>query len=389
MKININSQLSRAASFNPTKQSQTKSVFDMCSDIENERITLPLYQRDLSWNVDKAIQLFNYQMFGKAPVAPISMNQIGESNTIPQISFISRERINTLQPQGVLSIVDGQQRLTTNFKAYIDDESFENIVLDVTKAAFKEIKNEPRPNQVPVGVLLNKDSSKLRNYLESQGTLDKLYASLLEVRSKMTNYSYTVHIAKDLNEDEQIEWFDVLNTAGSRVTGIQLAFSKIKLHDFDIYKNYVEPFKDKLNAYGLDELMTPFTTKVSYPIVSLNPAYEVKFNDSIHGANYAPIPSDTKEKALVQLNKKQLEELSNTTLIALEKALSLIYNNNLGYKINKIDYVLYLTGYFVFHDGELTSENEVNLIDWISNVKLINKTNKERRDEYTNLLSVE
>lgn len=386
--ININSKLAEAASFNPTKQSQTKSVFDMCADIENERITLPLYQRDLSWNTDKAIKLFNYQMFGKAPVAPISMNQIGASNTIPQISFIQRNRIDNLQSQGVLSIVDGQQRLTTNYKAYINDESFKGIVLDVTKAAFKEIKNPPRFNQVPVGILLNKEQAKLRQYLIDQGTLDELYAALLEVRSKMTNYSYTVHIAKDLNEDEQIEWFDVLNTAGSRVTGIQLAFSKIKLHDFDIYRNYVEPFKDKLNAYGLDELMTPFTTKVSYPIVSLNPAFEVIFNDKKHGSNYAPIPSDTKEKSLVKLNKSQLEHLSEVTLVGLEKALKLVYDNNLVDYVNKIDYVLYLTGYFVFKEDVLSANVENELIEWIKNVDFVNKTNKERRELYSELLMI-
>ena len=386
--ININSKLAEAASFNPTKQSQTKSVFDMCADIENERITLPLYQRDLSWNTDKAIKLFNYQMFGKAPVAPISMNQIGASNTIPQISFIQRNRIDNLQSQGVLSIVDGQQRLTTNYKAYINDESFKGIVLDVTKAAFKEIKNPPRFNQIPVGILLNKEQSKLRQYLIDQGTLDELYAALLEVRSKMTNYSYTVHIAKDLNEDEQIEWFDVLNTAGSRVTGIQLAFSKIKLHDFDIYRNYVEPFKDKLNAYGLDELMTPFTTKVSYPIVSLNPAFEVIFNDKKHGSNYAPIPSDTKEKSLVKLNKSQLEHLSEVTLVGLEKALKLVYDNNLVDYVNKIDYVLYLTGYFVFKEDVLSANVENELIEWIKNVDFVNKTNKERRELYSELLMI-
>lgn len=386
--IKINSELAEAASFNPTKQSQTKSVFDMCADIANERITLPLYQRDLSWNIGKAIKLFNYQMFGKAPVAPISMNQIGDSNTIPQISFIKRERLTDIQPQGVLSIVDGQQRLATNYKAYINDDSFKKIVLDVTKATFKEIKSSPRPNQVPVGILLNKDQYRLREYLQNNGTLDILYAALLEVRSKMTNYSYTVHIAKNLNEDEQIEWFDVLNTAGSRVTGIQLAFSKIKLHDFDIYKKYVEPFKNQLSDYGLDELMTPFTTKVSYPIVSLNPAFEVKFNNGVHGANYAPIPSDTKERALVKLDKLELETLSQVTLVALKSALELIYRNELVQNINKIDYVLYLTGYFVFHPNQNLKLHEKNLVDWIKNVDFVNKSNKARREIYTELLKI-
>lgn len=388
MKLKINPNLAQAASFNPTKQSQTKSVFDMCSDIEAGSITLPLYQRDLSWNIAKAVALFNYQMFGKAPVAPISMNQISENNAIPQISFILRTRLDNNDVHGYLSIVDGQQRLTTNYKAYINDQSFKKIVLDVTKAQFKEIKGSPRQNQIPVGVLLNKRQSVLRDYLNENDTLGDLYPALLEVRSKMTNYNYTVHIAKDLNEDEQIEWFDVLNTAGSRVTGIQLAFSKIKLHDFDIYTNFVEPFKEQLSAYGFEELMTPFTTKVSYPIVSLNPAYEVTFNGGNHGSNYAPIPSDTKENALVKLNRMELEELSQLTLTGLERALNLIYDNGLSDFVNKIDYVLYLTGYFIFHDYKESSEEKAALINWIKTVDFTNKTNQKRRELYTELLGI-
>jgi hypothetical protein len=32
----------------------------------------------------------------------------------------------------------------------------------------------------------------------------------------MKNYNYTINLAEDLSEDEQISWFEVLNNAGSR-----------------------------------------------------------------------------------------------------------------------------------------------------------------------------
>lgn len=389
MVVNINPKLSEAAAFNPTKQSQTKSVFDMCQDIEKGAITLPLYQRDLSWNDNKAIALFNYEMFGKAPVAPISMNKIGSSNEIPQISFIDRERIPLEDTLGNLSIVDGQQRLTTNYKAYSDDPTFSKIVLDVTQARFKAIKHNPHDNQIPVGVLLNKDQRKLRDYLAANSTLDSMYPPLLEVRSKMSNYNYTVHIADDLNEDEQIEWFDVLNTAGSRVTGIQLAFSKLKLHDFDIYTDYSKPFKEKLVEYGLEELFTPFSTSVSYPIASLNPAYEVLFRGGVHKSNYAPIPSDTREKVLVKLSKENLNRIGNLTLTGLNTALKFVFDHHfLTLVSKKIDYVLYLTGYFVFNNNDFDSISEDKLIEWTKNVVFEDNTNKERREIFSNLLNL-
>lgn len=387
--MRISDKLSEAAAFNPTKQSQIKSVQDMCQDIEKGKITLPLYQRDLSWKLGKAVSLLNYQLFGKAPVAPISMNRIGKSNVIPQITFINRQRIDSSQNlDGNLSIVDGQQRLTTNYKAYIDHPTFKDIVLDVTQAKFRIIKHAPRPNQIPVGILLNKDQHKLRDYLQNEGQVGELYPVLLEVRSKMTTYNYTVHIANDLDEDEQIEWFDVLNTAGSRVTGIQLAFSKIKLHDFDIYASYINPYKEKLADAGLDNLFTPFTTKVSYPIVSLNPAYEVVFNNGVHKNNYAPTPSDARQNSLVKLDKKQLEHLAKITLDALQEALDLIYDNGLTSYITKVNYVMYLTGYFVFHTTPISESSKEKLIDWIKSVNFKNKKNSERRQIYSNLLKL-
>lgn len=262
-------------------------------------------------------------------------------------------------------------------------------MLDVTQARFKAIKHNPHDNQIPVGVLLNKDQRKLRDYLAANSTLDSMYPPLLEVRSKMSNYNYTVHIADDLNEDEQIEWFDVLNTAGSRVTGIQLAFSKLKLHDFDIYTDYSKPFKEKLVEYGLEELFTPFSTSVSYPIASLNPAYEVLFRGGVHKSNYAPIPSDTREKVLVKLSKENLNRIGNLTLTGLNTALKFVFDHHfLTLVSKKIDYVLYLTGYFVFNNNDFDSISEDKLIEWTKNVVFEDNTNKERREIFSNLLNL-
>lgn len=81
---------------------------------------MPLYQRDVSWTLNQAIDLLNYQLLGKAPVAPISMNVIWDTDDfVPQVSFIDREMLemNSVD-KGQMSVVDGQQRLTTNYKAY-------------------------------------------------------------------------------------------------------------------------------------------------------------------------------------------------------------------------------------------------------------------------------
>ena len=85
--------LEEAANLNPTKQSQSMTVTELCTQIDNGDITIPMYQRGLSWNDNKAVALFNYQLFGKAPVSPLSFNKIGKNNDVPQLSFVSRKLI--------------------------------------------------------------------------------------------------------------------------------------------------------------------------------------------------------------------------------------------------------------------------------------------------------
>ena len=278
--MKINKKLLEAVQFNPTKKSFQMSVLQMCEKIDQNKLTLPLYQRDVSWSLQKSVDLLNYQLFGKAPVAPISINEIGEVGlSVPQVSFINREIVPKDQILNAhQSVVDGQQRLTTNYKAYINSSDFRNVVLDVANACFKIIKASIKKNQIPVGMLLNKDRKQLQSYLMQQKTFNDLYAICIDVRSKLMDYNYTINQANDLSEDEQIEWFEVLNNAGSKVTALQMSFSKLKIHNFDIYNDYINPFKECIQEYGFEELFSPFTTNVSYPISSLNPAYEIVVN---------------------------------------------------------------------------------------------------------------
>ncbi|MHA6657910.1 GmrSD restriction endonuclease domain-containing protein [Staphylococcus xylosus] len=385
--MKINNKIKVAASFNPTKKSHQLSIYDMCYKIDRNEVTLPLYQRDLSWNLSKSVSLFNYQLFGKAPVAPISINQISDKDTlVPQISFIERDLIKEdLINAAHQSVVDGQQRLSTNYKAFKDHDDFRNIFLDVSSAKFKVVDTKVKDSYIPVGVLLNEKQEKLLDYLEERGLVSQLYPVLLEVRSKIMTYNYTINIAENLTEDEQIEWFEVLNNAGSRVSALQMSFSKLKLYDFDIYTDYINPYKEQIMNYGFEELLSPFTTNISYPVASLNPAFEVMMTSRNHKTNFAPIPSDTKENQITSLSLKYLNQITQLSLGSLEKSLEFLEKNDLVDKVTRMDYILYLTGYFVFNNNP-TSENLDYLKIWVNKVNFGNKSNGERRRIFDKLI---
>lgn len=387
--MRINKGLMSAATFDPTKRTSQMTVAEMCRKIEIDVISLPLYQRDISWTLQKCIDLLNYQLWGKAPVSPISINVINKvDDAVPQVSFINREIISTVE-RGQYSVVDGQQRLTTNYKAFCNHEDFRNLVLDLGKGEFSEVRDSLRANQIPVGILLNKEDGALFEYAKSKRGLNApdVLAVLLQVRSKMKNYNYTINSAEDLTEDQQIEWFEVLNNAGSRVSIIQMRFSKLKAHGIDIYKQYTNLYRTRMFEAGYEDFFTPQKTNVSYPVAALNPAFEI-ITKKQHSGNYAPIPSDTKENQLCNLLPEQLSRCFSMTLDALDRTLDFINDSELP-RLSRIDYINYLLGYFIFHSGDLTDVDKEKLIEWIDSVDFTNKSNSQRRDIFSSLIRKE
>lgn len=384
--MKVSKTLKIAASFNPTEKSHIMTVLDMCRKIESKEISLPLYQRDVSWTKKQAISLLNYQLLGKAPVAPISMNLILDvDDYVPQVSFDDREVVGKIE-KGHMSVVDGQQRLTTNYRAYINSEDFRNIVLDIAKGRFLLEEGAITKAQMPVGILLNREDSVFYEYLAHHNLMKEPEAMsvLLQSRSKIRNYYYTINQAENLSEDEQIEWFEVLNNAGSRVSALQMRFSKMKIHGIDIYTMYTLKFKNKLLEYGYD-FFSPQKTGVSYPISALNPAYEIIMNRP-HVDAYAPIPSDTKENQLCSMNPELLKQCFSRTLEAVDKTLEFIDENSVD-EPDRIDYINYLVGYFVYNPNP-SDEKKSKLVEWYNNVKFNNKSNSKRRMIFSELLSL-
>ena len=386
--MKINPTLASNANMNPTKETRQATIEELCHSIDSGILTLPLYQRDLSWTLQKHVDLLNYQLSGKAPVSAISINVINDTErAVPQVTFIERELVE-LKP-GLNSVVDGQQRITTNYKAYIGSEDFDSIVLDLSKGKFIAIAENtlPKQHQVPVGVLLNRDENKLTNYLKKNKSLAKFEVQtiLVQVRNKFRSYYYTINQAKDLTEDEQIHWFEVLNNAGSRVSAIQMRLAKLKVYGIDVYTQYAHVYVNKIREHGYDEVFLAQTTNLSYPISALNPAYEV-IVEQPHSNNYCPMAPDCRENAICSLEPSQIKLAFKLALAALDKTLDFIEANELD-RPNRIDYINYLLGYFVFHPDTLTVEEKEYLIRWYKKTDFKNTSNSDRRAIFTALIN--
>jgi hypothetical protein len=385
---NINEELKQYASLNPTQKTHTQSTESLCKEIEAGNLVLPVYQTGLRWTKQKNVDLYNFMLRGKAPVAPISMNIIKNvDKAIEQVSFIDR---NVVEGSliGKHSVTDGQQRLTCLYRAYNNDPEFEDIVFDVSRAKFQILNAPIKKYQIPVGILLNKNNSLFYDYLNNNSFLKKDVTkdAVLSVRKKFFGYNFVINMAEDLNEGEQVNWFEVLNNAGSQVTLLQMKFAKMLVQGLDIYSEYTDLFRKKIVDAGMGELFPKKETEVSIPIAALNPAYEVLTKQPSHTLNFSPIPSDTKEVRLTALNPSQLREMINLTLGSLDKVLDYIKNEKL-HKPTRMDYITYLLGVFVYSEKELEEEQKQKIIYWYENVSFTNMSNSQRRQNFDDLLN--
>lgn len=381
------------ANFDPSKERKDMKISTLCKEIEKGNIVLPVFQTYIRWTKEKVKDLFNFQLSGKAPVAPISINLIDDpTQVIEQISFLDRRLLNSETLIGKFSVADGQQRLSANYRAYINDPEFKNIVLDLRKGCFiiydLDVQAEPTNYQIPVGILYNKDLSVYLNYVNSKSTLkkDNVKDVLSTIRKKHEGYYYVVNFATNLSKDEQIKWFEVLNLAGSQVTEAMVYLTDLLVKGVDFYSEYATPFGELLDDYGYKEFFPRKSAEISIPLAALNPAfYRVTGKEKTN--NSSPIPSDVKPKLIGQANVDDIKEMIKITLDSLEETLKFISNTKGIKKPDRIDVITYLVGLFTENNmSEMNDKQKNFLIKWINEVDFINNSNKLRRRKYIELL---
>ena len=392
--MRLSKKLVEFSTYDPTKDSRQISIKDLCDDIEDGKIILPIFQTFIRWNVQKAVELFNFQLFGKAAISPISINLIENVDlAVKQVTFVERVAIETNSLHGKMSVNDGQQRLTCNYKAYTNHIDFKHVFLDISKGQFLINKDTRRRGQIPIGILYNKDDVAFKNYCKSNKEFQgfDIMGLLTDVRKKFFSYYYIVNIAKDLSDIEQQDWFDVLNRAGSRVTDVEMDLVDLMGKGIDFYSEYSIPFFEKLKEANLDDLFIQKSTEVTIPVACLNPAFEVYFGRE-HSNNFCPIASDRKPGLIAKIESAEnIRHLFDMTLSAIDETINFLEQKNINLKApDKIDYVTYLIGFFVYNRGKmLSTKSEQKLIEWYNGVNFsVKGDNSIRRELFSNLITL-
>jgi hypothetical protein len=383
----------------PSRDTMIFTIEDICKKVNEGKIVMPIFQTGLRWTADKIRDLLSFELTGFAAISPISMCLLDfgfepQKETYekygPQIELITREKLENIRGE-VYSLTDGQQRVTNNYKCYIGHPDLRNYMLDLKSGKIIIIKDSemPKEGQIPVGVIYNKSFAVYNEYVqkheELQDTSLNTYLSL--IRTKFLGYRYTVNLAKNLDEKQQIQWFEILNNAGSKIPLKEMHLSRLKIKDVDYHTEYFIKFVNMLNNKGYNQIFTSKQTQVSYPLAALNPAYDYLFS-TVDAKKIAPIASDVKEDRICKLNTQQLRNLFEVTLEALELTIEFIDSNELVIP-DRMEYVTFTMGYFIYGKNEkLTEERKKFLVNWFNEIEFTNISNSAKRREYYRLINM-
>ena len=219
--ININSTVLKSVTFNPSLETHSINIRELCSAIENKQLVQPFYLEKFNkmlkrekhkWSATDMCRLFYTQLFENFPVSQITVNVFENDQDLKRYSDILKNVQEIEYKRGTKLLLDGYERLNTNYMAYINDPSVSHIYLDLYNGLFT-VKDEPEKGLIPVGVLYNKDDSVLSSYIKDREELQsfEIYQLLLNIRSKHFGYFYSVNQATDLDLSSQLAWYAYLN----------------------------------------------------------------------------------------------------------------------------------------------------------------------------------
>lgn len=237
----------------------SKRYADLISDIQKGIIKIPKFQRDFVWSIDKTAQLLDSILKGY-PIGTFILWQTDER--MNDVKNIGNQEIPDA-PDGakVQYVLDGQQRITSLYAAYLGAEirkpgekkvtDYSEIYVDLGKDA------DDDEGQIIVAEKPEGDWISLNDVLNFMENFEQIQERYPEHRSKIHSYSMafntydfsTVLLRKE-DIDSAIEVFTRINTGGQTLTLFEIMSAKTydEGQDFDMqdkWSNFIKKLAEK------------------------------------------------------------------------------------------------------------------------------------------------
>lgn len=239
------------------------SIEDLLRDIESHEYILPEFQRGYVWS-QKQVKEYLTSLYRGYPTGTFLVWKT------PEVQKVRGSNVNQDSKYFKL-ILDGQQRLTSLYalfkgkppEFYEGEKLFFNLYFNVETEEFTyymEKMMKGNMEWIPVTEFLqNKDVGKFISQIESPDA--KLYYTnnigKLVKLNDIRNYTYHLTEISELNIEEVVTIFNLVNSSGTPLSKADLALAHICSYwpeARDIFKEFHQKFKAINFDFGLDFL---------------------------------------------------------------------------------------------------------------------------------------
>ncbi|MBT3751594.1 MAG: DUF262 domain-containing protein [Bacteroidetes bacterium] len=247
----------------------SKKYSDLISEIQNGVIKVPKFQRDFVWSIDKTAKLLDSILKGY-PIGTFILWQTDER--INDIKNIGNLHIpNTPEGTKVQYVLDGQQRITSLYAAYLGAQiqkegekkvtNYNDIVVnldaDIDENGDQVISAEPTGEKhIPLNTVLN------FSYAKGKELSDRFSETDLELidsySTAFKTYEFSTVVLRKEDIDSAIEVFTRINTGGQTLTLFEIMSAKTydEQQKFDMQKRWNQ-FLKELKETKYDGVSSP------------------------------------------------------------------------------------------------------------------------------------
>ena len=238
----------------------SKKYSDLIHDIQKGIIKIPKFQRDFVWSIDKTAKLLDSILKGY-PIGTFILWRTDERiNDIKNVGNLDIP--DTPEGTKVEYVLDGQQRITSLYAAYLGAEIkkigekkvtdytniFVNLDMDISVNDEQIITAEPIGEKyVSLSDVLNFDFMKSKE-LEAKFTEEEMQL-INDYSTAFKTYEFSTVVLRKEDIDSAIEVFTRINTGGQTLTLFEIMSAKTydESQSFDMqvkWEEFIKELKD-------------------------------------------------------------------------------------------------------------------------------------------------
>lgn len=328
---------------NQQPKPDSKHYKELIYSIEKGIIKIPKFQRDFVWTIDKTAQLLDSILKGY-PIGTFILWETSER--MNDIKNIGNQTLPEPPDGKVQYVLDGQQRITSLYAAYIGAKiqkygekkitDYSEIYVDLSK------DTDDEEEQIITATKPDGDWISLNDVLNFMENFESIQAKYPEHRSKIHGYATafdtydfsTVILRKD-SIDSAIEVFTRINTGGQTLTLFEIISAKTY---------------DEEQSFDMQEKWSAFITKLT------DKKYE-GVSSSVMLNLLALVLNKTKEckrADKLRLDKQEIIDTWDEAISAIEYSID-YFKTSYGIPVSQLlpyDTLLVPFAYFFFKNGK-------------------------------------